>query len=134
MANASIDFKAFEKLEDEYKKAPDTVGRAMDEYIHGKGLQYAQQHMAEFVPVSQRKKKGAQHARFSKPYTRSTKFNLGFEVMTAQQFNYLVFPNDGTGTSKRKAAQDFAQKGLDQSTPKIIDELQNIITKTLNGG
>ena len=130
-AKLSVDFSDIEQIEQVYRQAPITTENAINEYLHGKGLKLAQERMTELVPVSDRPKL---HAKRAQPYSRTNKVNLGFEVQTAVAFNYLVFPDEGLGTSKRKMARQFSQAGMDAATPQIVDELTGEIITALNGG
>lgn len=133
-----LDHEQSMKLFDAMAKIPKLSEELANKVLHGGGSQLMIQKIIDFTPVSKVDKK---HAKSSKPL-KDTMINLGFEIKTKGgaaknkgSFGYLVFPNEGRGSSN-PIAQRFFEKGMEQSNPEIfeqllaaLDEAHNIIGK-----
>lgn len=96
------------------------VENVLNNYIHNEAPRKITPSIEGFVPVSNRNKT---HARNSNPFGRQENYNLAVKVITSKPFNYLVFPDEGLGTSVGKQPQNFTGRGLDATMPGLIDEM-----------
>ena len=133
-----LDHEQSMKLFEAMSKIPKLSEKLANKVLHGEGSKIMMQKIIDFIPVSKVDKK---HAKSSKPL-KDTLINLGFEIKTKggaaknkNSFVYLVFPNEGRGSSN-PIAQRFFEKGMEQSNPEIfeqlltaLDEAHNIIGK-----
>ena len=129
MANETftIEQKAFNDLLKRYSDKGAAVENTLNEYIHNVAPEKIKPQIMDFIPVSDRNK---QHARNSAPFGRQENFNLAVKVITSKEFNYLIFPDEGLGTSKGNIAQDFTGRGLDAVLPALVDDMTAKITET----
>ncbi len=133
-----LDHEQSMKLFEAMSKIPKLSEKLANKVLHGEGSKIMMQKIIDFIPVSKVDKK---HAKSSKPL-KDTLITLGFEIKTKggaaknkNSFGYLVFPNEGRGSSN-PIAQRFFEKGIEQSNPEIfeqlltaLDEAHNIIGK-----
>ena len=133
MANETftIEQKAFNDLLKRYSDKGAAVENTLNEYIHNVAPEKIKPQIMDFIPVSDRNK---QHARNSAPFGRQENFNLAVKVITSKEFNYLIFPDEGLGTSKGNIAQDFTGRGLDAVLPALVDDMTAKITETFTKG
>ncbi|MCV9886240.1 hypothetical protein [Metabacillus halosaccharovorans] len=122
-----LDYKDFEKLQEKFKKIPDEVEKTINSFLHKQGVEIMTNDVLANMPISNRNKR---HARQSKPLT-SVNFNLGFELKPKPRFRYLVFPDKALGTSINSTAKEFMEKGLNKSTQKIINGLNEQIDQKI---
>ncbi|KZR58455.1 hypothetical protein A3781_17350 [Bacillus badius] len=119
------------------RQLPDEMEDVVNHALHDRGIRIAVQEITRLIPVSTgkhgiRKKLHAKNSKWSK----SEKSNLGFTIRTRGgaankkgSFGYLVFPNDGRGSSN-PMKQEFAERGVVAASPKIMNLLnQNIERK-----
>lgn len=126
MANTfTIDQTQFNNLVKSLNGYGAEVESALNEYVHSEAPQKIKPSIEGLVPVSDRKKKV--HARYSAPFGRQENYNLAVKLITDKKFNYLVFPDEGLGTSKGKAPQDFTGRGLEAEMPVLIDEMTKLL-------
>lgn len=116
-----IDISELEELEEKFKLIPDHTEELINDYLHQEAVEMTKLDIRQGMPISNVKKKKP-HAKLSKSLRHKT-FNLGFEISPYPRFSYLVFPDQGLGTSYKKAPQHFMEKGLEISTEKILREL-----------
>lgn len=122
-----IDYEDVRKLEAKFEKIPDKVEERLNEIIHGYGAVAVKEDITSRLPVSKVNKR---HAKNSKPL-KNKDFNLGFEVLPKRPYNYLVFPDQALGTSHGKTPEEFMVKGLNDSTRRIMDEINNKIDQLI---
>lgn len=127
MIKFEFDYTELKKLEEKLKQIPTHTEKTINDVLHKTGVRIATDHIVSRMPISKKKKK---HARNSNPLT-SVNFNLGFELKPKKRFNYLVFPDRALGTSHQKRPQEFMEKGLDLSTRKIIEEINEEIDRKI---
>lgn len=129
MANETfnIEQQAFDALLKRYSGQGAEVENTLNEYIHNVAPEKIKPKITDFIPVSDRSK---QHAKNSAPFGRQENYNLAVKVITSKDFNYLVFPDEGLGTSKGNIAQNFTGRGLDAVLPALIDDMTAKITET----
>lgn len=132
----TIESEDLEKLEKNLSRLGNESETAVNEILHEMGAETVTQDVTDLLHVSVKNK---QHAKFSKPF-ETNPINLGFIFRTKggaaknkNSFGYLVFPDEGRGP-RNPLEQNFAGRGIDKARPKIIDELQEVITKKLQEG
>lgn len=130
MANETftLNDKQFNEVLKETQKRGTEVESVLNKYIHTEAPEKIKPSMAGLVPVSDRQKT---HAKYSAPFGRQEDYNLAVKIITDKEFNYLVFPDEGLGTSVNNAPQDFTGRGLEAVTSSLIDEMIDEIMKKL---
>jgi len=128
-----IDYTSVTDLQEKLSQIPGKGEEIINRVMYLDGISILTDDITRFIPTSNKKKKHAADANWSK----STKFNLGFEIISRggaannkNSFGYLIFPDEGRG-SKNPKAHDFTGKGLEQSTPKIMEILNAEINKKI---
>lgn len=128
-----INFNNSKKLEEALKKSVVNLEPKINEYLHVKGSKQVMQAIIGFMPVSNRNKK---HAKNSNPL-KIQDLNLGFEVYAKGgaankngSFGYLVFPDEGRGTSN-PVAQRFFEEGLKSKEDILFKDIMKIIEEQL---
>lgn len=129
MTDYTIDYGESGELENLIKSLPGRSEKIINDYLRDKGREVIKTELTNFTPVSNRRK---EHAKYSKPYERYEAFNLGIRIITTERFNYLVFPDEGTGTSRDKSPQFFTIKGGEAAEPQLIDGLTETLTAEIN--
>ncbi|WP_078430482.1 hypothetical protein [Alkalihalobacterium alkalinitrilicum] len=132
-ARYEFDFSELEKLEEKILRVPGNTEQIINGVLHKAGIKIAVDEITKRMPVSRRNKKHAKTSNWSK----GDKDNLGFTVKAKGgaakrpgSFGYLVFPNDGRGPYNH-VAQNFFEDGLDDGSPKILDDLNIEIEKQI---
>lgn len=133
-----VDANEITSLERALAKSPEKMGLAFNEYLHKPAtMQKTENAIKAIMPMSARQPK----SRKGKPIPRAkeaksltnTPLPLGFKTSTKRRYNYLRFPNEGTGTSAGKAPKEFFEKGLTTQEDKLINDLldiaENILTE-----
>lgn len=100
------------------------VESALNDYVHLEAPRKIRPSIEGLVPVSDRSKV---HARNSAPFGRQENYNLAVKLITSKEFNYLVFPDEGLGTSKGNSPLDFTGRGLEAELPVLIDEMSQLL-------
>lgn len=126
------------KLQQAISNCGITSEKVINNYLHTRGSERIIDSVTRFIPVS---KKGKRHAKKSKWHTQ-TNYNLAVEISNSLKgkrgtsFYYLYYVVTGTGTNKRKGANDFMDKGLSKEHVTIvndlIEEINENIEKELN--
>lgn len=128
-----IDYSHIEELELKISQLPENTEKVINDYLHKKGVDTTTQNITHHMPVSSKNKIHAKHVRWSRKETE----NLGFVVKAKGgaanrpgSFGYLVFPNEGRGP-RNPEEQLFFQRGLHDSTPKILEDLLEEVTNKI---
>lgn len=128
-----IDYSEVEKLQEKFKKIPEHVEVLINSYLHVEGATKVANAITPLIRVSRRTKR---HARHSK-WWRVRPENLGFTIVARggaaknkNSFGYLVFPNEGRGP-RNPQEQRFFERGLEQATPHILNELNERIDRKI---
>ncbi|HDR7981291.1 TPA: hypothetical protein QC443_001476 [Bacillus cereus] len=117
---------------------PNKMEPTVNTILHTDGIQIATEEITKLIPVSRSKwsVRNKTHAKNSN-WSKSEKMNLGFKVMARGgaankkgSFGYLVFPNEGRG-SHNPLEQRFAERGIMNAKPKIIEKLHKGVDKVL---
>ncbi|HHB1770522.1 TPA: hypothetical protein ACOQ31_005474 [Bacillus cereus] len=133
-----VDYAAIEKLEEKMRMLPNKMEPTVNTILHTDGIQIATEEITKLIPVSRSKwsVRNKTHAKNSN-WSKSEKMNLGFKVMARGgaankkgSFGYLVFPNEGRG-SHNPLEQRFAERGIMNAKPKIIEKLHKGVDKVL---
>jgi hypothetical protein len=133
-----LDHREIELLQEKMKRLPDKMEEVVNETLHNDGVEIATEEITKHIPNSQWRNKSIEkaHARTSK-WSKSENHNLGFTIKSKGgaankkgSFGYLVFPNEGRGSSN-PIEQRFMEKGMEKATPKILEKLHENIDKTL---
>lgn len=129
MANFTLDYQQIGDLENRLSKSGAEVEEVINDYLHNEAADKISPAIVGLVPVSDRPKK---HAKHSAPFGRQENYNLAVKVITSKKFNYLVFPDEGLGTSKGNVPQDFTGRGLEAKMPELIDDMTKRVIKNFN--
>lgn len=129
-----LDFKSSKRLEDAMKQIPEQSEEIVNRVLKTKGTKQMIQAIISFIPVS---KVNKNHAKFSSPLTFQMQ-NLGFRVFTKGgaanikgSFGYLVFPDEGRGSSN-PIAHNFFEKGADSVSDVILDQTIDALIEQSN--
>ncbi|HDX9587591.1 TPA: hypothetical protein ROX98_000506 [Bacillus pseudomycoides] len=128
-ANFSIDYSQFEELERNVQQLPNRAEKILNDTLKVKVSPILQDSIIGGMPVSKRKKK---HAKFFKSLTSDNKENLTITIKPKPRFKYLVFPDLGIGTSKKRAQQKFMEHGVDREVNKSVEELNLALLSEIN--
>ncbi|KMM38598.1 hypothetical protein [Guptibacillus hwajinpoensis] len=118
-----IDAEELKLLQKKFKRIPDQVEKRVNRILHSFGIKTIEDRILLRIPVSQSPAK-KRHASNSKSL-RSATFNLGFETKPKKTYNYLVFPDKGLGTSIGRAPDEFMTEGMNDGTPRILQEIND---------
>ncbi|AJH65330.1 hypothetical protein FOC75_00860 [Bacillus cereus] len=125
-------------LEQKMIRLPGKMEPAINNVLHTDGIRIATEEITKLIPVSKSKWgiRNKIHARNSN-WSKSEKLNLGFKIVARGgaankkgSFGYLVFPNEGRG-SHNPLEQRFAEQGLINATPKILEKLHEGVDRVL---
>lgn len=132
-ASWNVDFKEFDRLENKLKQIPNESEKIVNNYLHNKGMLHTMDTIRPLIPISTWKGRVVRkrHARDNESL-RNTTFNLGFTIRPKKAYDYLKYPDLGIGTSQRNLPIEFMANGLEKSTPKLVDELNNNLTNAIN--
>lgn len=135
-ATWNVDYAQSERYEELLKLLPNRAESEINKYLQDEGIEKARREMENLTPISDRPitKSHGRHAKPSKPYGRQEFPNLGFTVITSPQFNYLVFPDEGMGTSKGRVAQEFSRLGAEKASNDIVKGINAALEELLNKG
>ncbi|MCQ2479029.1 MAG: hypothetical protein MJ120_00205 [Clostridia bacterium] len=128
MANETykLDYSDISDLMRELTSRGAKVEPVLNTYIHSTAPNIIKPSMTALVPVSDRNKK---HAKSSNPFGRQEDFNLKVKIITSKPFNYLVFPDEGLGTSYNHAPQNFTGRGLEKVLDRMAEEMTEQLQK-----
>lgn len=138
MSVYNLDYAAIEQLEEKMRMLPNKMEPVINTILHTEGIRVATEEITKLIPVSRSKwsVRNKIHAKESN-WSKSEKLNLGFKIVTRGgaankkgSFGYLVFPNEGRGSHNR-FEQRFAERGLMNATPKILEELHKGVNQVL---
>ena len=123
----------FQTLENQIKKLPGVAEKVINEYLHEVAMPKAVSNIKNEMPVSNRKhSKGLPKTKAK--YGDSLKGignNLGFMVITTNQYQYLSFPALGIGKSRKNKPDDFMNRGMEKIVSKTINDLEEKLLKKM---
>jgi hypothetical protein len=137
-AKFDLNYDDFIELERKLGRLPKKMEKVMNESLHSDGIEIATEEITELIPVSKHNNRIRlkNHAKTSR-WSKSKEHNLGFTIKSKggaanklNSFGYLVFPNEGRGSSN-PIEQRFMEKGLENAKPRILHRLSKQIEKAL---
>lgn len=123
----TLDDNDVKKIETAISQSGSNAEKVINNYLRTKAPEKIIPSIVGLMPISERKKK---HARTSNPLTHQN-FNLSVVVKAKNEYWYLQFPNDATGTSERKTPKEFMEKGLEKVKNSMINDMLNELTKNI---
>lgn len=132
-ATFQIDYSEFEALEEKIRQLPEHTEELINSYLHKKGVEMTRDNITDHMPVSNRNKTHAKHSSWSRKETENLGFTIKAKGGAANRpgsFGYLVFPNEGRGP-RNPVEQRFFERGLDDSTPEILEDLLEEVTNKI---
>lgn len=129
----NLDYGDILKLEEKIAKIPEQTENLLNEILHSFGAKSVKDDITSRLPVSNRNKKHAKTSNWSKVEKGNLEFvvkSKGGAANNKNSFGYLVFPNEGRGPSN-PMEQRFMEKGLESSTPKVLDEINEQLDKII---
>lgn len=129
MASVKFEIKKedIEKLDLLFAKVGEQTESITNTFLHETASKKMINSIINLIPVSNRNKN---HAKESSPL-ESQGINMGIVIRTKSKFNYLGFPDMATGTSRKKEAHKFMEKGLDKEYDGILKELMNELNQII---
>ena len=118
-----LDFKESSMLQEKMKLIPDEAEKLVNDVLHTKGSKQMMMAIISFMPMSSRNKR---HAKNSNPL-KIDKLSLGFIIYpkggaakNKNSFGYLVFPDEGRGSSN-PFAHRFFEKGVTKEKDRVLE-------------
>ena len=141
MANEiSINYEDIIKLEEKFKKLPNTAEYEINDYLWSEAGEILQKEVYSKMPRSKykhySKKQPKTHAKNSESL-EIVRYNLGVKVQTktkprSKDFGYLIFPDEGRGIrQRRKGSQEFFSKSLESKSKDVIEGLSKHLDKKI---
>lgn len=137
-SNFSLKAEDIDKVSQAILRVGTTSEEVINNYLHDVAGKDITKSITRFIPVS---KKGKRHAKHSN-WSEQENFNMAVSISNSlkgsrgSSFYYLYYVVTGTGTSKKKGANDFMEKGMNQEYNNIvkglIDTLDKNIEKEMN--
>ncbi|HDR6244496.1 TPA: hypothetical protein QCU24_002217 [Bacillus cereus] len=128
-ANFSIDSSQFDSLQRNIERLPNVAETIINEDLKSKIAPVMKKSVLGLIPISNRKKA---HAKLYKSIKDDTKENLTLTLKPKPKYRYLVFPDLGVGTSKKKMPQKFMERGVEQKVNYSIEELNKSLIEQIN--
>lgn len=111
------------RLQEAMMRFGDESESTINDYFMGIGANIGVRAITSLLPTSGRTWKGkGKPAKSSNPF-QSDFVNLGFSIRSKKKYNYLYFPDQGSGTSLKNNPLEFMDKGLDKVYDDIVDGL-----------
>ncbi|MED2125450.1 hypothetical protein P4V88_05855 [Bacillus thuringiensis] len=128
-ANFSVDTSQFDTLQRNVERLPNEAEKVINETLKVNVSPVLEKSILGLMPISNRNKK---HAKLYKSLNLDNKENLTITIKPKAKYRYLVFPDLGLGTSKKKAAQKFMEHGVEQKVNYSINELNKSLIEQIN--
>lgn len=136
----SINYEDILKLEEKFKKLPNTAEYEINDYLWSQAGEILQKEVYRKMPRSiykhYSKNQPKTHAKDSESL-EIVKYNLGVKIKTktkpkSRDFGYLIFPDEGRGIRQRKkGSQEFFNKSLESKSKQLIDGLSSHLDKKI---
>lgn len=126
-ANFSVDASKFESLQRNIERLPNVAEKIINEDLKSRIAPVMKKSVLGLMPISNRKKA---HAKLYQSINDDNKENLTLKPKS--KYRYLVFPDLGLGTSKKKAAKKFMERGVDKKVDYSIEELNKSLIEEIN--
>lgn len=128
---AKVDFKLKQEDVDRFvarvEAFPGSIEVKVNDYLHNTAAPLVKDAIVDYLPIS---RKGKKHAKANEAF-EVVQVNMGFVIRTEKHFNYLYFPDQGEGTSKKNQPQEFMTRGLNQVYEEIVDGMLASIGSTI---
>ncbi|PEW77337.1 hypothetical protein CN449_03830 [Bacillus thuringiensis] len=128
-ANFSVDASKFESLQRNIERLPNVAEKIINEDLKSRIAPVMKKSVLGLMPISNRKKA---HAKLYQSINDDNKENLTLTLKPKSKYRYLVFPDLGLGTSKKKAAKKFMERGVDKKVDYSIEELNKSLIEAIN--
>lgn len=128
-AKFSIDTAQVEAYQKNIERLPDVAEKIINRDLDKVVSPVMQKSILGLMPISKRKKL---HAKLYKSINGDTKENLTLTLKPKAKYKYLVFPDLGVGTSKKKMPQKFMERGVEQKVNYSIEELNKSLIEEIN--
>lgn len=108
--------------------------KTINDYLHNVAGEKLAKSITRFLPRSAVNK--SNHAKDSKWWEQDN-YNLAVSISNSLKgkrgtsFYYLYYVATGTGTSKKKGANEFMEKGMDAEYNNIVDGLLNALNEKI---
>lgn len=106
---------------------PGNVEITLNEFLEKQGKDTTLERLTKHIPISVN---GEEHAKHSKWY-RTELSNLTLTVDTISDFYYLIFVNEGSGTSRKSGGVPFADIGINEAGDIIFSDLTELLYKQM---
>lgn len=137
----TLDFNELIKFEEKIKALPKKAEYEINNYLWNNAGNILKKQVYANMPRSNKNKSKVKdapkvHAKDVESLDKAT-FNLGIRVLThlkpkSKDFGYLIFPDEGRGLrQKRKGAQEFFSRALENKTDEIAEGLLNHLDKKI---
>lgn len=113
-----------------FSKYPPKLSKQMQEALQKQGAPIVRRNIKKGIPVSKRSKVHAKNANSLTVEAiggRRGYRNIGFYIRPKDQFWYMKFPNNGSGTSRNNTPKQFFQRGVKQSTNSIYRIVNQVV-------
>lgn len=128
-ANYTMDFSQFEALQNNIKQLPDIAETVINKELGSTIAPIMEKSILSLIPISDRDKP---HAKLYKSLSADTRENLTLRIKPKAKFSYLVFPDLGVGTSKRRSPLNFMEHGVDKKAEQAAEELNKALIEEIN--
>lgn len=123
------DYQSIADLAKRFEAVPVEVENIVNSFVHGEAPAIIRPELQGLIPVSNRSKKHA--ANNQRAFGRQENYNLAVKIITGSQFNYLVFPDEGLGTSKNNEPQNFTGRALENVMPELTENMTEYVKNLL---
>ncbi|MDO8159127.1 hypothetical protein FKQ51_17530 [Bacillus toyonensis] len=128
-ANYNVDFSSFDSLQNNIKQLPNVAETVINRDLGKKVFPIFEKSILGLIPISDRDKP---HAALYKSLSANARENLTLTIKPKSQYAYLVFPDLGIGTSKRRSPLNFMDHGVDKKTEQAVEELNKSLIEEIN--
>ncbi|PHG70349.1 hypothetical protein [Bacillus toyonensis] len=128
-ANYDVDFSNFDSLQNNIKQLPNVAETVINRDLGKKVFPIFEKSILGLIPISDRDKP---HAALYKSLSSNTRENLTLTIKPKAQYAYLVFPDLGIGTSKKRSPLIFMEHGVDKKAEQAAEELNKSLIEEIN--
>ena len=131
MANQTfeLNYNSISEFAKRFDAMPAEVESIINNFLHGEAPEIIRPELSGLIPISDRNKTHAAHNKNA--FGRQENYNLSVKLITSRNFNYLVFPDEGLGTSYINEPQNFTGRALEQATPELADNMTEYVKNML---
>lgn len=124
-----LDYNSISEFAKRFDAMPAEVENLINSFLHGEAPEIIRPELSGLIPVSDRNKTHAAHHK--RAFGRQENYNLSVKLITSRNFNYLVFPDEGRGTSIMNEPQNFTGRALDEAMPELTDNMTEYVKNML---